>query len=482
MRSIRKPIKGGLSSVTASALSPSGDIVAFGTEDGGVCLVNFASGKRKRILEIPGKEGDNTRGGRLGQMNALAFSPDGRVLAACADALYFWTAPDGEPLGRVTGETAKCMDCCWVPAPGAPDGPNVAAAAAPAADSGPLRIVAAQGNAVRVWRLDLITENVHGVGPVLKIKGKIETTLRSKSKKNPARTVYGCAYYRETSTAHGGGGGAAGGANNSGDNSREMVVSVGVDKEVHLWGLTGSHSKPAVTLGQGVDERGMGGTKHTGHVYAATASPCAQFLLSASSDKIPRLWHLGDDEDKDPAAAAQSSGSRHKLYQALGGGHESHVRSAAFDAHHGAAATRLAVIGSDDGTARVWAVHTGKCVAVLDAKTAVVGVAFAPAPATAGGVAKPGDKPDGDEASDVVVVCVTTASGMCVWELHVPLADAPAEASKGMTHTPTVQWQRGGAVWWRRGGAFLWDRCAGSQRATGGETAVAALMHCSGCC
>lgn len=300
---------------------------------------------------------------------SLAFNNDGSMLAGCSDALYFWSVPEGKLLGRITGESSNCLDCCWGLG---------------------LRIAAVQGTAVRLWTLERGIERVEGVSQDC-VKGKIELTKRIKSKKTPPKPVLGCAFFTATCPAGKEDDGTEGPSVAAGG---EVIVSVGVDKEVRLWDVNGSNDKPVTTLGDKDDRRENGygiGSKHNGHVFRAVPSPCCRFLLTVSSDRVPRIWNLRTNE------------ASHLLAEA----HELSVQCGAFEA-----SSRLVVTGSKDMTARVWSVANGNCVAVLEVKAEVVGVGFAPCDLAAN--------------PDMAVVCVTTVAGMQIWELHVPAVDAPA--------------------------------------------------------
>jgi WD40 repeat protein len=78
--------------VTAVAVDSSGTFVASGSEDGTI-RVGRLSGEEPHILI-----------GQEGRIASLAFSPDGRWLAACGEAfaIYLWPVPDvsGPPLQR----------------------------------------------------------------------------------------------------------------------------------------------------------------------------------------------------------------------------------------------------------------------------------------------------------------------------------------------------------------------------------------------
>lgn len=87
----------GTEAVASLAVSPDSQLLAVGTLKGTVRVLEVGSGRR--LLELTGVNGS---------VRALAFSPDGTLLAAGGDpAIHLWSLPSGAAAGRLEGHTAK---------------------------------------------------------------------------------------------------------------------------------------------------------------------------------------------------------------------------------------------------------------------------------------------------------------------------------------------------------------------------------------
>ena len=86
---------------------------------------------------------------------------------------------------------------------------------------------------------------------------------------------------------------------------------------------------------------------HTGYVNSAAVSPDGKHVVTASSDKTARVWHLANGT------------CLHMLK-----GHTKQVRSAAVSPDG-----ELVVTASDDFTARVWRLSGGTCLHMLKGHT-----------------------------------------------------------------------------------------------------------------
>src|SRR5262245_20856688 len=77
--------------INALAISPDGKVLASGSARGTVCLWALPSGKELRVLT-----------GHRGSVYAVAFSPDGKTLASSATdgSIRFWETATGEFLTR----------------------------------------------------------------------------------------------------------------------------------------------------------------------------------------------------------------------------------------------------------------------------------------------------------------------------------------------------------------------------------------------
>uniref|UniRef100_A0A7S0A9I0 EF-hand domain-containing protein n=1 Tax=Pyrodinium bahamense TaxID=73915 RepID=A0A7S0A9I0_9DINO len=208
-----------------------------------------------------------------------------------------------------------------------------------------MTIVTAQGMTSKVWMLESPTPQ--------QMRGKIKSTLCPKKPYH----VHACCF-----------------------TPGNEIISVGAHNQVAVWkdtGRGGWRTQPA--LGE-----------HEGHVYRCTLSPCGTMLLTVSSDKRPCVWDLR---------------RRRLLHRYVG--HEAKVGVGEFDKNTKASAlgdTTLIVTGSDDATARVWDVETGKCLAKVDAGSEVVGVALV------------------SNASNPLTLCTLTADALQLWDLSAILA------------------------------------------------------------
>jgi len=183
--------------------------------------------------------------------------------------------------------------------------------------NGEQNVVAAMGDASKIWTLEMPNPT--------QVKGKITSVLRPKRPYN----VNACCYI-----------------------GPDEVISAGADKRFTVWkdgGRAGWRTTPA-------------SSGHEGHIHSCCASPCGRFLLTTSSDRTPQVTDL---ENKKP------------LQRLVG--HEDWVTTGTFCV--GIADSRvppplLVATGSNDKTARVWDVQSGRCLARVDTEAWVTGVAL----------------------------------------------------------------------------------------------------------
>ncbi|XXF75915.1 WD40 repeat domain-containing protein [Myxococcaceae bacterium GXIMD 01537] len=96
-RSALAPPPESTEAVVSLASSPDRQLIAAGTLKGKVRLLDAATGRQLRELSDV-----------QGSVRGLAFSPDGKLLAAGGDRdVYLWSVPDGAPLGQLAGHTGK---------------------------------------------------------------------------------------------------------------------------------------------------------------------------------------------------------------------------------------------------------------------------------------------------------------------------------------------------------------------------------------
>ncbi|RKG90506.1 WD40 repeat domain-containing protein [Corallococcus terminator] len=87
----------GTEATVSLAVSPDRKLLAVGTLKGRVRVLEAGSGRP--LLELSGVKGS---------VRAVAFSPDGKRLAAAGDPdIHLWSLPEGTPVGRLQGHTGK---------------------------------------------------------------------------------------------------------------------------------------------------------------------------------------------------------------------------------------------------------------------------------------------------------------------------------------------------------------------------------------
>ena len=167
-----------------------------------------------------------------GPVQAVTFSPDGRILATAAagDVVRLWDVRSRQQVLNLPRRNGQARKLAF-----SPDGSLLATGG---------------GNAARLWDVR---------------SGKEIRSITSE----PAWSMAFSPDGRLLATAGGGNRPAAGGA-----------APAAVDKDVWLWD---------VTTGALVDRL----TGHDSEVHAIAFSPAADILATSSQDRTVRLWHLG---------------------------------------------------------------------------------------------------------------------------------------------------------------------------------------------
>jgi WD40 repeat protein len=240
--------------VRAVAFSPDGKMVASGSDDGTVRLWDAATGTERRALK-----------GHSDWVWAVAFSPDGKMVASGSgdETVRLWDAATSTERRALKGHS----DSVWAVA-FSPDGKMVASGSG--------------DKTVRLWDAATGTER--------------------RALKGHSGWVWAVAFSPDG----------------------KMVASGSGDKTVRLW--------DAAT---GTERRALKG--HSGWVWAVAFSPDGKMVASGSGDGTVRLWDA-------------ATGTERRALK----GHSGWVRAVAFSPDG-----KMVASGSDDGTVRLWDAATG---------------------------------------------------------------------------------------------------------------------------
>jgi WD40 repeat protein len=265
---------GHANSVNAVSFSPNGKLLATGSFDNTVKLWDTSTGKEIKTLT-----------GHTNSVNAVSFSPNGKLLATGSrdNTVKLWDTTTGKQIKTLTGHT----DTVW---------------AVSFSPNGKLLATGSFDNTVKLW--DTTT-------------GKQIKTLTGHTK--PLLAV-------------------------SFSPNGKLLATGSSDKTVKLWDTT--TSKPIKTF-----------AGHTGWVTAVSFSPNGKLLATGSGDNTVKLWDT-------------TTGKPIKTLT----GHRNWVLGVSFSPNG-----KLLATGSSDKTVKLWDTTTGKPIKTLTEHTkSVLAVSFSP--------------------------------------------------------------------------------------------------------
>jgi WD40 repeat protein len=353
-------VSGTVENATAIAYSPDGIHAAVAGWNGGVDLWHVPSQRVARHLS----SGDQRN------LNDVAFSPDGRLLAAGGEtSVQVWDAGTGRELFPLTGHDHRVQSVAFSPdgrllATGSGDrtvriwdighrrqravlrGHTSSVNAVQFSPDGRRLVSAGSDSTARLW--DVSRETQIGV---LEHTAAVDDAAFTPDGRlvltggwDAALSVWDASTLRMVRQMEGHTSLVL--AIEVGPD-RRSVASAGVDGTIRLWDLDTGRERSRIRAAAG----------H--HVRSVSFAPDGRRLATVSDDGIVRVWDVGGGEVAQDAKTLR--------------GHSAHITCLAFSPDE----SRL-ITGSRDGTARIWHTATGEQLAVLPHAGIVNAAHFSP--------------------------------------------------------------------------------------------------------